>query len=1238
MAAVVTTMIEEGVEHPHCNFSLPLSHLDDVGAVHVVYLKVIGLSGILLDSQRTKATVSRSKDMLIPPRQMKASLAVVKGNQVFGISPDSKRLSRILPLPTPTSSTNMADEAAVEQQPHQQQSQRPRPVRRYIAVWDNSTIKTTTKPNGEFVTSTADSTILFETSLISNSSAWKDTSTSTSPDELFEVIVGLTYPATTDAATVTIPIGIASLPIKEAAAMRGSSGKVVLDLPIQNISEIHNTTNPFPISTSSSRINGESNVTVKSKRNIFAVLGRRNKASLDNSTSKSSTGLTTSSKRPCIYTLDTSAGNDSATLRVELELHEKETNVEMGLSSSTYSDEPYTILMNSKVTDANEVVLTEVSTNDMNNTSIETSTHSTSSMLEIRNDDHDGDFVVYDQSIERVLSIRPVPWAFKAKSLLQLSPVRRFRVKSHDSDGLKFNLTPVPAATSDFVASESTPEQLVVADEENDVKTRILDVAIQRILSMQESGDQFDNDDDVPLNKIDVPFDEQSFLSRDTEVIPRKKSFPSKKPETIGETLNVTPPSLNFKPEPSVRKSMIGSIWSRNKRSNAADTSSATISVSGTESSTRSVSNKDSDIESPPRTVKKILLPDVNNMLFSSLIDVSPADHVTTREEEVTPSLTEDDKSSVVKPVSILRNANKSTPYIPFSSNTQTVKDEVGKMDAVSVISSAETEVKKNTKPRVDYEEHFHLILKDLNDEKTPASDGPETDATESMQSSSTSITPPSPDSTYSTSLPSFAAEDTKPVIMEGQVVAPTVKNAEVKTPLRKKREEIAKANYVKMAESTKTNSVKAMKTEIFESPHQKRSILSKRNILTQNLYGLIDIQPCTAKLGQFLIPDDDELVSIDESSINEASTIDTFKTQRRATIHDDLADLGLLWGDMCRQTGFQGNNDDDSLLAEEGRCKEKIGTKQRWIAGLRRWHSHRSNEYDEVDEGDQSQSSGISGGSFTDEHTLRSTTEESESGFSEVGTEVDVNDSNVDRDCTFESSPKQPQKKTEAHTLSARFANRWSKSSIDQEVIDKSSQTKTTSVHVPFASRVSSLPPKAPTSTLQGSAHKVVAETVPDRSGSYNGGGSNTDSATPQSLMPPKSIAQSVVDFVEYVISPSPTSFTTSINNIPTELETDDAGSIGELTATTYERQVEVDEMRRQSNGQQLLTTLTAPFEINENVENESTAAQAPQTTTVASIEKSYFSEYDGTDSLSPEVAAAMEAAAAKQMADVLN
>ena len=137
---------------------------------------------------------------------------------------------------------------------------------------------------------------------------------------------------------------------------------------------------------------------------------------------------------------------------------------------------------------------------------------------------------------------------------------------------------------------------------------------------------------------------------------------------------------------------------------------------------------------------------------------------------------------------------------------------------------------------------------------------------------------------------------------------------------------------------------------------------------------------------------------------------------------------------------------------------------------------------------------------------------------------------------------------------------------------------------------------------------------------------------------MPPKSIAQSVVDFVEYVISPSPTSFTTSINNIPTELETDDAASIGELTATTYERQVEVDEMRRQSNGQQLLTTLTAPFEINENVENESTAAQAPQTTTVASIEKSYFSEYDGTDSLSPEVAAAMEAAAAKQMADVLN
>lgn len=1247
-------MIEEGIEHPH----YPQTQMDDVGVVHVVYLKVIGLSGILLDSQKTKATVSRNKDMLIPPRQMKAALAVVRGNQVCGISPDSKRLSRI--LPTLTAPTDAGNENTMEPQPQQQS----RPLRRYIAVWDNSTIKTTTNPNGEITASTADSSILFETTLISNSDAWN---VSVLPHDNFELIVGLTSPLSTSGTSntaMTIPIGVATLPINEAAALRGSSGKVVLDLPIRNISEFdNNSTNPF---VKYSSIEVESNDKAKSKRNIFAVLKRRKNTTQE---IKVNANLSNKAKQPCIYTVDTSAGNDAATLRVEIELHEKESNVEMGLSSSLYSDEPYTIVsdwMNKGEAESNEVVLAEELIDDLNNTAIETSTHSSSTLHRGQNNDLTHDENIQLEQFERVLSIRGAPSTFRSK--FQFSPARRFRVKCNDRDTLKFDLTPVPPVVDgDLTPCKPIRPESAVYEDEYDVKTRFLDINIQRILSLKESDDHFDNEDDVPLNRNDVPFDEQSFLSRDTVAIPRRKSMPINSSDINDEPLNIKPPSLNLKPQPSIRSPIFGSFWGRGKRQSTADALSMTISVTGTESSTHSISNTESDVESPPRigNIKKVLLPDVNNMLHSSLIEVPPTDH-----ESVCNERTIQEKAPVVKPVSILRKTKKTVLSTSTSQGTLTTTTVESKSDALSEVScSAETEVmKKNNKPRVDYEEHFSKIIKDLSDAK---SENPDTDATESMQSSSTNTTPPpSPNSTYSTPLPSFVAEESKPVIMEEKSVSTNTEIKEVKAP-RKKR-----------TESLKTEIVRVIATDDSETTPQHRAILPKKNLLAQKIYGLIDIQPCTVKIDQFLAPDDEELLSIDESWINENSTIDTFKTQRKGTIHDDLADLGLLWGDMCRQTGFRGGNDDESLLADEGTIKEKAGTKQRWMAGLRRSrHSHRGYEYDEIDEGDHSQSSDVSGASFTDEHTLRSTTEESESGYSEVGTEVDVNDATDERHIDMEASTKPIFKKTErivkspllkqlsgnasrlaqtskcnsddsvlestsnVQNLSARMAN-WTKSSIDQKMTDTSIPTETISHVVPataFPSNTSSLPPKAPKYAANRRAPKI-AESVPVRTttvtdGSHNGGGSNNDSATPQSYLAPKSIAQSLVDFVEYVITPSPTPSVTPVPNVPTELDTDDAASVGELTATTYERQVEVDEMRRQSKNQPLLTSSTTPFEISlDNLNVESIDEQTLPMTQDESAERTYFSEYDGTTTMSPELAAAMEAAAAKQMADIIN
>jgi hypothetical protein len=356
-------------------------------------------------------------------------------------------------------------------------------------------------------------------------------------------------------------------------------------------------------------------------------------------------------------------------------------------------------------------------------------------------------------------------------------------------------------------------------------------------------------------------------------------------------------------------------------------------------------------------------------------------------------------------------------------------------------------------------------------------------------------------------------------------------------------------------------------------------------------------------------------------------------------------------------------------MAALNGTARSPLNDSHRKSKKTRKFIAREVQDYYEVDDGNHSTGSEISDGSFTDEQTLRSTTEESESELSEQGTEVDVNDITMNPSTSIANSePSPPTSKngltqrvltpileqrgvaglsSESENItsddnilestvndvqsisgsSGRFSKRWSKPSSETKIsTDKSFFPIVNSTKAQSADKLQTLPPKIP--RTKGNDPKVPVET-PIRANmtkaDASNNGSNTDSATPLSMIPPKSIAQSIVDFVEYVISLSPTP-SAMIPIVPTSLDADDTASIGELTATTYERQVDVDEMKRQSEQCKLALSTDNEFV-------ETSADKCVPVQPVIIVNDNYFSDYDN-NSISPEVAAAMEAAA-KQMAE---
>jgi hypothetical protein len=1259
----------------------------DDGIEHVVHLNVIGLSGILLDSAKTKATVSKDKDMLIPPRQMKASLVVLRDDKLHGISSLSKRLTRTAATVVP--STIVSDGPPTQQKQHH---------RRYIAVWDNTT------PGKNLTESHVDSTILFETRLSER------TTNSGVPHRNYELFVGLTT-TSPDSETTTIPIGVASLPIAEAAALRGSSGKVVLDLPIFNVPSLQVTnTNPF----SKSSTDGVSTDCTANKRKKGLLSSFRKRQPKAAKQISASVVDSENSKKPCIYALDTSS-EDPAILRVELELHEKESNVEIGLSSLTSSDPPFALLSDFTMKDNSDddeesnrskVVVLHDDADDINNPAIETSAHSSpsESIFPVL------DSYMEEQSIERVLSIRNIDPIPTEKPKYQFSPARRFRVKCIDQTTSKFELTPVgkPEVASTDNENETilihdvtmqrtyTLEQereIVTTDYDIDAKTRLLDVAIERVLSERKTDDD-DNDDELNIpesltvgddassQRNEIPFDEQSFLSRDTAAVHTEKKK------------IIFPVKVEVTPEGPIDKSIFRLFRRRGNNNTKKFVMTNSPSLAGTEFSNHSMSHSESMSGSPSRSIGGISL---SSEIFGEMPPKTPVPNLKDSILPTDPCLQQ--QTPVKTPVSILRTPSMSkrkvkeivgSASLSMSENVQDLDifdvpalNTSTSNDNMSIVSSsAETTVMKKV-PAINYGKKIHKVI-----EKIASDDGleeaPDTDTTASTQTSSTNTTPPSPKSTYSSSLPSFVEETTKPIILKEKYVFDADDDI-VETLMTHK----------------KPWNVNVLSNDAAESLNKHEKSVVPRN-LTQNLYGLIDLQPCTGKLEGFLAVDDDEDYTIAESwTHNENSTLGTSKT-RKESIHDDLADLGLLLDDMCRQSGFRAINDDYSL-ADEGTTKETIaasmldknGGKNRWRAAFgstvrmpfgdsyqrskRTTNTpapagHEDDEGDDNDVEEHSFASNVSSTScesFADEQTFKSSTEESESELSEQGTEVDVKDLKIvpcdlqaisevaemhsvrlspsvvqvtamnrsvkDRQSVPTRSLRENEKckldgdlesSTDINTssgLSVRQSLRWSKPGAitGPSMISLSNNNKSQMREPVPANKMALLPPKVPKPRTSQFQKLTAVERAAKRSPAVVGdesNGSNTDSQSPYSAVQPtvdisesnlKSIAQSLVDFVESVISPSTTSNNAATPTVPTVLDADDAASVGELTATTYERQVDVDEMR-----------------------NAAEHLKSPLSDTTIVTSDNYFAEYEG-GIISPEIEAAMEAAAAKQIAE---
>lgn len=1162
---------------------------DDDFVLHVVRVTVVGLTGIMVDSS-TELKLGENREHPAPPLQMKAVLAVLRDSESH-ISALSERLVKM----------NVNGENGKTSR-----------YKRLIAVWrdDNK--------------SNENASVAFETKLLAGSR-----STQHAPHQNVELVVGLT-PGNSSTAT---PIGTASLPISEAAQFRGSNGKVVLDLPVHNFASLP--VDPFTKPTNEKVIPLTKTTSSRRKRHSH---NHANAAAprFDQRKKKKALGYD--------YCIDPDP--DAAILRVELEFHEKELNVEVEWGAETEQ----------RAKGRNVVLYTQAAKNVGHPTRI--------------NSIH-----YMEPSIERVLSAES---EIEKLATQEPSHDRRFRIKVVDHTSMDCQWT---AMQPKYVGSSVNAD---LSESTDDAKIRIMDAAIERVLSAHIS--KLVDEESIceePMNSAFTTPTRSPFLKAGSPDSAKSAGF-SRTPA----------PSISRSPKNLARRSgPFGLLWRLGKphagegiKSKISSTvlaggdgvvalhefsQSPPVSQSGTSCSNSPSSTREtkaaSTRQASARRGKKW------GLLRQPLCQKAPISSVssTSAEQHFGISVLPSSAASTSSPCRLSDLAVDVPVSVEFKA---TKLPELSRGESVA-LSSSEVHLVASSDGKKESEDEWK--------EEAVVVHLPERERT--AEKLSLGFTRASPESAYLSQQSSLSAA-------EGFL-------------------------------TERDDDDNIVEEETFQAVHtvvlDRAEVQIVPSSIKQKLIGMMDLEPCAGKLENLLVVDDDDFSGCESWSQNDNSTLNVSLTRKEAFLRDDLADLGLLMGEFCRQSGFRLRDDlsEGGTVQYREKGKETIvrklfGEKSRLVLGfdvpvLRTFASKQrviesmswaeaTNEED-YDENASASSSSSSGDSdSTDEQIIL----HEEAVANDEGTEVDVKDvilaskgvsaflaptSEVEKE---KSSVKTaPSTSSESRSGGSRSHSKSDVSAMRSKLSSTSilglsaknyvvslrgnpSFAKSARVNSASAATVSIRSKEAPVSTngaensiptakrsrkvsdtatiekppgpsipLPPLANRVTVPQSPLRQHAWVGrtGRSNpiAENLSPSDVMihpttavPPdsklKSFAKSLADMVEYAITPIPAvspPAPSPIPLIPSTLEAFETSSVGDLTANTYEMSVDVEDFKRQL---EQCKRLTAAW------------PGASRSYDVAANDN-YFAEYCDQSSLTggPARTAAAEAAAAKQLAE---
>lgn len=1166
--------------------------------LHVITVNVVGLTGISVDTSKQVNDGSGSSAPPPPPKQMKAVVAVMRDLQTHSIT---------------TTSKGLVLSAAMEQRSQMTNHQK------FVAVWDDKS-KNVTKPAASF-----------EAHIPKDNRA----GARSIPHRNFELIVGLT----TDSSSKAIPIGAASLPIAEAARLSGSNGKVLLDLPVYNFASL--TMDPFVKQTLDKPVSQPVPLPKKSRRRLS--FARRKKGGEEDSVKEedfaTDSVVNQQQKMNALgYNYFMDPTRDAAVLRVELELHEKESNVEMGLVMKAGKKKPRVVLLHTQ------------------EEAIET-THTVATPK--RRNDTLKDILSMEPSIERVLSTateddevdqeraRPKKATNGAPEQKREQPPptpsapppsqqKQYRVRIVDQTTLDYEMMPMTDKDAiSFEEKQSNPK-------DDAGKVLVSDGAIERILSIRENfpvfGAAFDTAAETDAKKVS-PASPIS-RGRDPSVErPLKDAEPPSRPASSQTTPR--------KPSLSKKTSSPGSVSSRKddtlydddsgnhhvsiklaRNSNPTTNTplfpgffhSSSSEVVGAHTKSGSVA-KSASAEAPP----KPLSPKRGQ---SPKLAPSPKPAQSPNKLVQTPKKLAPSPPKTPKSVGQTKSGLKPPPSTGSISswrksrgNSSPTKESSVKKPALTPVPSSSvpnpskqniSDGRRNDKPTRALKEAASPLRKPAPAQAptTPApmtpvvqpqrkrtsSSGKRSDKTKQAPKEATSSPPPPkpkttserihhPTSPVGLMMQNFQGRDSETSKQHEAPVITVIENSpRFKTRVASKSTQEASSPdspYSNLLPKFTSGSIKYDDTDSSiwtEDPSYMQETRSCRQpnrvgAVARRLFGSMSLEPCAAKLDGV---DDEEDFTVGSWTQGDEGTYFTAKT-RGETLVDDLADLGLLVGQICQQRGLGRvvDFDDDETATAASYVRGRSGgppaipsssrreskgqpLKPRWMAGL---HSKAADSFGETN----FRGFGADEGAATEEETPSynsygsMTFTDPGSGFHDgtigtaEGTEVDIEAITIgSRDVI--STGTAPTINEPSKVAAKPKASHGVKEIEDVLISDTSSSGSNDEPVFKPGSLM------GPASTSADKTRKSAATDDDSPKNVMNAPTSDPDPGA-------KSLAQSLVDMVANAINPTPDP-AEALNGytVPSVLEADfEDGSVGDLTATTLEMQVEMAEFRKQ-------------------------------------------------------------------------